>query len=81
MNVFARAFGVMSVLVGVVFCISAFGDPDERVMFAVTGIAILAIGIAFLVVKPLRTEHIYSIMEGFGYRRPTKADNSPRNGI
>ena len=39
------------------------------------------IGIAFLVVKPLRTAHIYSIMEGFGYRRPTKADNSPRNGI
>lgn len=78
MNFFARAFGVMALLVGIGFCVSAFIENRDRGMFAVMGVVISGIGVAFLVVRPLTVESIYAFAGVFGIRGPR--DDAKKRG-
>jgi hypothetical protein len=69
MNVMARAFGVMACLVGIMFAVSSVVQNTDRAMFAIAAAISIAIGVVFLVVKPITADHIYAIAGTVGYRR------------
>jgi cytochrome c biogenesis protein CcdA len=57
-NFLARLFGVLCVIVGIVFLISAYAMKENRALDAVAGVCIIAMGVAFLLAKSVRTEQI-----------------------
>lgn len=58
LNVLARLFGVLCVIVGIVFLISAYAIKENRALDAVAGVCIIAMGVAFLLAKSVRTEQL-----------------------
>jgi hypothetical protein len=57
-NLFARLFGVVALIVGIGFLVAAFTVPFNRVMDALIGCLALSIGIATFFAKPVTIEHI-----------------------
>jgi len=57
-NVLARLFGVLCVIVGIAFLISAYAIKENRALDAVAGICILAMGVTFLLAKSVRAEQL-----------------------
>ena len=58
LNVLARLFGVLCVIVGIVFLISAHAIKENRALDAVAGVCIIAMGVAFLLAKSARPEQL-----------------------
>ena len=77
-NLFARTFGIMAMLVGVVFCVSAFVETQDRGIFVGAGIVICSIGLAFLLAKPLTVEAVYAMTSALGLRRPDEGASKER---
>jgi hypothetical protein len=57
-NVMARLFGVLCVIVGIVFLVSAYAIKENRALDAVAGVCILAMGVTFLLAKSVRAEQL-----------------------
>jgi uncharacterized membrane protein YccC len=58
LNILARLFGVLCVIVGIVFLVSAYAIKENRALDAVVGVCIVAIGVAFLLAKSVRAEQL-----------------------
>jgi hypothetical protein len=58
LNILARLFGVLCVIVGIVFLVSAYAIKENRALDAVLGVCIVAMGVAFLMVKSVRAEQL-----------------------
>lgn len=58
LNILARLFGVLCVIVGIVFLVSAYAIKENRALDAVVGVCIVAIGVAFLLAKSVRVEQL-----------------------
>jgi uncharacterized membrane protein YccC len=57
-NILARLFGVLCVIVGIVFLVSAYAIKENRALDAVAGVCILAMGVTFLLAKSVRAEQL-----------------------
>ena len=78
MNIMARAFGAMAILVGITFCASAFIETDSRIIFIACGLLSIAIGVAFFLARPITVEHIYAMAGLIGISRPGTAPGDQR---
>jgi hypothetical protein len=58
LNILARLFGVLCVIVGIVFLVSSYALKANRALDAVVGVCIVAIGVAFLLAKSVRVEDL-----------------------
>jgi hypothetical protein len=65
-NLSARLFGAMALLIGTVALISAYAFTADRWMYMVAGVFAIAIGIAVFMAKPITAEHISSIRQKMG---------------
>jgi hypothetical protein len=65
-NILARAFGVLGVLVGLFFLVNAYAIKENRAVNSVAGIFAIAIGGAALVAKSIRSEQIARIKRLMG---------------
>jgi uncharacterized membrane protein HdeD (DUF308 family) len=57
-NFVARLLGVLWIIGGVFFLVSAFVLPENRVMDAMVGVLVLATGVAFLLAKRVTPESL-----------------------
>jgi hypothetical protein len=60
-NLLARLFGVLAILVGIVFLLSAYLFSEYRILDIVVGLCVAAMGIAFLLAKSLTAEQLARI--------------------
>ena len=58
LNILARIFSLLALLGGIVFLISAYAIPENRTIYSLAGILQIAIGAAFMWVKPVRKEDL-----------------------
>jgi uncharacterized membrane protein HdeD (DUF308 family) len=57
-NILGRLFGVLCLIGGIFFLISAYAVKENRPLNAVLGFCIIVMGIAFLITKSVRTDQI-----------------------
>jgi uncharacterized membrane protein HdeD (DUF308 family) len=57
-NILGRLFGILCLIGGIFFLISAYAARENRPLNAVLGFCISAMGIAFLIAKSVRTDQI-----------------------
>jgi uncharacterized membrane protein len=69
-NLSARLFGAMALLVGIFFLLSAYAVPANRALDAVAGIFAIAIGIAVFMAKPISIEAIARMRQRMGRPNP-----------
>jgi len=65
-NLAARLFGAMALLVGIVFLVSAYAIKSNRAMDVVAGIFAIAVGVAVFMAKAITIEHITRIRRRMG---------------
>jgi uncharacterized membrane protein HdeD (DUF308 family) len=65
-NVSARLFGVMALLVGIFTFVCAYAFKTNRWMYLVAGILAVAVGVAVFMAKPVTTEDIARIRRKMG---------------
>jgi hypothetical protein len=58
LNILARLFGVLCVIVGIVFLVSAYAIKENRALDAVVGVCIVTMGVAFLLAKSVRVKQL-----------------------
>jgi multisubunit Na+/H+ antiporter MnhC subunit len=68
LNVLARLFGALSILVGIVFLVSAYLFRENRILDVVIGLWVTAMGIAFLLTKSLTAKQLARIRLRMGRR-------------
>jgi uncharacterized membrane protein HdeD (DUF308 family) len=73
LNVLARLFGVLSILAGIVFLVSAYLFRENRILDIVIGLWLTAMGIAFLLAKSLTAEQLARIRLRMG--RPGSSES------
>jgi uncharacterized membrane protein HdeD (DUF308 family) len=73
-KVLARLFGVLALLAGIIFLISAYAIKENRFLDIVIGLFVIAMGIAFLMTKSINAEQLARIRRRMG--RP----GSPESG-
>jgi uncharacterized membrane protein HdeD (DUF308 family) len=73
-NLVARLFGVIAILAGIIFLVSAYAIEENRVLDVVVGLFAIAMGIAFLVTKSVNADLLGRIRRRMG--RP----GSPNSG-
>jgi multisubunit Na+/H+ antiporter MnhC subunit len=61
LNVLARLFGALFILVGIVFLVSAYLFRENRILDIVIGLWVTAMGTAFLLTKSLSAEQLVRI--------------------
>jgi hypothetical protein len=66
---FARMFGLLGILAGIVFLVSAYALQEGRAVNTAIGILAIAIGIAFLVTKRVRPEQLALMRRSIGRSR------------
>ncbi len=76
-NVLARLFGVLAILVGIAFLVSAYLFREDRIFDIVVGLWVTAMGIAFLLAKSVTAEQLARIRRMGAPDRP-KADADRR---
>lgn len=64
MNVGARVFGGVLLVIGLAFLLTAILSDSDRALFAILGLLAIAGGIAFLVVKPIQPGDIEKFVDG-----------------
>jgi hypothetical protein len=60
-NVLARLFGVLAILVGIAFLVSAYLFREDRIFDIVVGFWVAAMGIAFLLAKSVTAQQLARI--------------------
>jgi hypothetical protein len=65
-NLFARLFGVVALIVGIGFLLAAVTVSVNRVINALIGGLTLSIGVATFFAKPVTVEHISRIKRSMG---------------
>jgi uncharacterized membrane protein YccC len=66
LNFLARLFGVICVIAGIFFLLSAYAVAENRVLDAVLGVCIVAMGVAFLMARLVRAEQLARIRRLMG---------------
>jgi hypothetical protein len=64
LNALARVFGVLALLGGGIFLVSAYAIQANRLTNIVLGIFLIAMGVAFLWVKPIQKEDLSRLLGG-----------------
>ena len=65
-NLSARLFGAVALVVGIFFLVSAYAFEANRATYAVTGIFAMAVGVAVFIAKPITTGVIARIRRRMG---------------
>jgi uncharacterized membrane protein HdeD (DUF308 family) len=66
LNVSARLFGALALLVGIFTLVCAYTFKADRWMYIVAGIFAIAVGVAVFMAKPISVEHITRIRRRMG---------------
>jgi phosphatidylserine synthase len=66
LNVLARLFGGLAILTSLMLLASVYAIQENRIVNIVVGLAVGAMGIAFLVTKPVNAERLASIRSRMG---------------
>ena len=66
-NLLARAMGVLFIVVGVVFLVSAYAIADDRVLNVAVGVSLVVVGVPFLFVKAIPTGLITRMRKSIGW--------------
>jgi uncharacterized membrane protein HdeD (DUF308 family) len=72
-NVLARLFGVLAILAGIIFLVSAYAIKENRFLDIVIGLFVIAMGIAFLLTKSINAEQLARIRRRMG--RPGSSES------
>jgi hypothetical protein len=73
LNGLARLFGVLAILAGIVFLVSAYAVKGNRVLDIGIGFFLMAMGIAFLLTKSINAEQLTRMKRRMG--RPGSPDS------
>jgi uncharacterized membrane protein HdeD (DUF308 family) len=73
-NVLARLFGSLAILVGIVFLVSAYAIKENRFLYVVVGLSVIAIGIAVLLTKPIDAEQLARMRRRMGRPGPGSSE-------
>ena len=73
LNALARVFGVLAILAGIIFLVSAYAIREHRLLDIVVGLFVIAIGIAFLLAKSVSAEQLDRMRRRMG--RPGSSEN------
>lgn len=73
LNGFARLFGVLAILAGIVFLVSAYAVKATRFLDIAIGLFLTAMGIAFLLTKSINAERLTRMRRRMG--RPGSPDS------
>lgn len=65
-NLSARLFGAMALLVGIFALVCAYAFKADRWMYIVAGIFAIAVGVAVFMAKPITIEHVSRIRRRMG---------------
>jgi hypothetical protein len=65
-NMLARLFGLLGILVGIVFLVSAYALPENRAVNVGVGLFAIVVGITFLLTKRVRLEQLAQIRRSMG---------------
>jgi hypothetical protein len=65
-NFLARLFGVIAILAGIIFLVSAYAIEENRVLDIVVGLFAIVMGTAFLVTKSVNAELLARIRRRMG---------------
>jgi hypothetical protein len=72
-NGVARLFGVLAILAGIIFLVSAYAIKANRFLDIAIGLFLMAVGIAFLLAKSINAEQLTRMRRRIG--RPTSPDS------
>jgi uncharacterized membrane protein HdeD (DUF308 family) len=65
-NILSRLFGVLAILVGIVFLVSAYAMKDNQVRDFLIGLVVIVMGVAFLVTKSVNAEQLARLRRRMG---------------
>jgi multisubunit Na+/H+ antiporter MnhG subunit len=65
-NLLSRLFGVLGILVGVVFLVSAYALKENRAINIGVGIFLIGLGVAFLIAKAAKAKHLARMRRRMG---------------
>jgi cytochrome c biogenesis protein CcdA len=65
-NVLARLFGVLAILAGIIFLVSAYAIKENRFLDILIGLFVIAVGIAFLLTKSINAEQLARMRRRMG---------------
>jgi uncharacterized membrane protein HdeD (DUF308 family) len=72
-NLLARLFGVIAILAGIIFLVSAYAVKSNRFLDIVIGLFLIAMGGALLLTKSINAEQLTRMRRRMG--RPGSPDN------
>ena len=65
-NALARLFGVLAIVAGIIFLVSAYAIKENRFLDIVIGLFLMAMGIAFLLAKSINAEQLARMRRRMG---------------
>lgn len=65
-NLSARLFGAMALLVGIYALVCAYAFKEDRWMYCVTGVFAIAVGVGVFLAKPITIDHLSRIRRRMG---------------
>ena len=65
-NGLARLFGVLAILAGIIFLVSAYAINANRFLDIVIGLSLIAMGTAFLLAKSINAEQLTRMRRRIG---------------
>jgi uncharacterized membrane protein HdeD (DUF308 family) len=72
-NVLARLLGVLAILAGIIFLVSAYAVKENRFLDIVVGLFVIAMGFAFLMTKSVNAEQLARMRRRMG--RPGSSES------
>jgi uncharacterized membrane protein HdeD (DUF308 family) len=72
-NFLTRLFGVVAILAGIFFLVSAYAIEENRVLDVVVGLFAIVMGITFLVTKSVNAELLARIRRRMGRPGPPES--------
>jgi uncharacterized membrane protein HdeD (DUF308 family) len=73
LNALARVFGVLAILAGIIFLVSAYAIREHRFLDIMVGLFVITMGIAFLLAKSVRAEQLDRMRRRMGRAGPSES--------
>jgi len=72
-NALARLFGVLAIVAGIIFLVSAYAIKENRFLDIAIGLFLMAMGIAFLLAKSIHAEQLARMRRRMGRPGPSES--------